>query len=153
MQQYQVPSVQTPDPGGHEFTAEQNKVISRLATRMFWAGLVQIVFGCLQLVGNCSVQSGGGEYKAVASAGPFYLIIVIVGALLIGASRSFKRIVTTQGADVRHLMSALGSLSKAALVEIISFVILGVVMLLVLAVMGMLVYVLATMFGSGGGAS
>lgn len=110
---------------GYEFTESQNAVLGRLAKRMFWAGLIQIVFGALQLVGNCSVESGGGKFSVSATSGPFYIVLIIVGAMLVSASRSFKRVVTTQGNDIEHLLDAFRSLSRAAMVEIIAFLIIG----------------------------
>ena len=141
--------VQGAPPGsGYEFTDAQNKVLDRLASRMLWAGIIQIVFGAMQLVGNCSVQSGGGKFSISATSGPFYIVIIIVGAMLVSASRSFKRIVTTQGDDIKHLMAAFTSLSRAAMVEIVSFIIIGIFALLLIVLLIVLFVFLAAMLKS-----
>lgn len=128
---------------GYEFTDAQNAVVGRLAKRMLWAGIIQIVFGAMQLVGNCSVQAGEGKFSISSTSGPFYIVIIIVGAMLVSASRSFRRIVTTQGNDIQHLMAAFTSLSRAALVEIISFIIIGIFALLLIALLVVLMVFLA----------
>lgn len=138
-----APETSNPQPTGYEFTGDQNQTIDRLSRRMLWAGIAQIVFGSLQLVGNCSVQSGGGSFSISATSGPFYIVLIIVGAMLVSASRSFRRIVTTQGDDIKHLMSALSSLSRAALVEIVAFIIIAVFALLLIAVVLVLLVFLA----------
>jgi len=137
-----------PGAGAYEFTDAQNKVLDRLASRMLWAGIIQIVFGALQLVGNCSIQSGGGKFSISATSGPFYIVLIIVGAMLVSASRSFKRVVTTQGDDIKHLMAAFSSLSRAALVEIISFIIIGIFALLLIILLIVLLVFLAAVFKS-----
>ena len=122
----------------YEFNADQNAVLDRLAKRLLWAGIIQIVFGTTQLFGNCSVQSGGGNFSISATSGPFYIVLIIVGAVLVSASRSFKRVVTTEGDDIKHLMAAFTSLSRAALTEIIAFIVIAV-----LAVLAILLVIVA----------
>jgi len=129
-----------PLQGQYEFTEDQNKVIGKLASRMKAAGIVQIVFGGLQLVGNCSISAGGGSLKFSSLGSPIYLALIVAGALLVAASISFQRIVTTQGRDISHLMEALSRFSTSILVQLIAFIILG--LLLVLAIVLVIVLLL-----------
>ena len=142
-----LPTTPLQGTGGYEFTQAQNKVLDKFASRMLWAGVVHIVFGALQLVGNCPIQSGGGKLSISATSGPFHVVIIIVGAMLVSASRSFQRIVATQGDDIKHLMAAFGSLSRAALAEIISFIIIGIFALLLIVLLVFLQAALKSMFG------
>lgn len=139
-------------PGQYEFTDAQNVVIGKLASRMMLAGVLQIVFGALQLVGNCGLATGEGSVKVSTTGSPIYLTLIVTGALLIAASVSFKRIVDTQGRDISHLMDALGRLSTSILVQLISFIVLAVVLLLlILLLIAALVFfasLIGSMFGS-----
>lgn len=141
------PSSQTPR-GQYEFTHEQNGVIGKLASRMRLAGIVQIVFGALQLLGNCSLSAGEGNLKFSSTGSPVYLVLIVSGAIMIAASMSFKRIVDTEGRDISHLMDALGRFSTSVLVQLVAYIILG--LLLILAIIAIIVLLLffAAVLGS-----
>ena len=137
-----------PLQGQYEFTDDQNQVIGRLASRMKLAGIVQIVFGALQLVGNCSMSAGGGSLKFSSMGSPIYLALIVTGALLVAASVSFKRIVTTQGRDISHLMEALSRFSTSILVQLITYLILGLLLVLAIVVVVLLLVFMAAALGS-----
>lgn len=126
--------------GQYEFTEAQNRVIAKLASRMRLAGVIQIVFGSLQLLGNCGLSTGEGSLKLSSSASPVYLALVVAGAILIAAAASFRRIVDTEGKDITHLMEALSRLSTSILVQLITYAVLG--LLLVLAIVALIVILL-----------
>lgn len=144
-----APPVQPPAPQGqYEFTADQNVVIGKLASRMRLAGIVQVVFGALQLVGNCGMSTGEGSMKFSSTASPIYLVLIVAGALLIAASVSFKRIVDTEGRDISHLMEALGRFSTSILVQLIAYIILGLLLLLALIFLIVALVFFAALLGS-----
>lgn len=130
-----IPPIQplpAPAPSGeYEFTEAQNAVIDRLASRMLWAGVVQIVFGAMQLVGNCTISTANG-LKFTSTSSPFYIAIIVIGSLLVASSKAFRRIVRTQGNDIAHLMTALNHLSKAVFAELVTFIVLAVLMVLMI---------------------
>lgn len=134
-----VPSSQS-GRGQYEFTQEQNRVIGKLASHMRLAGIIQIVFGALQLVGNCSLSAGEGNLKFSSTGSPVYLVLIVSGAIMIAASVSFKRIVDTEGRDISHLMDALGRFSTSILVQLIAYILLG--LLLILAILAIIVLLL-----------
>jgi hypothetical protein len=134
--------------GQYEFTADQNVVIGKLASRMRLAGIIQIVFGALQLVGNCGMSTGEGSLKFSSTASPIYLALIVVGALMIAASISFRRIVDTEGRDISHLMEALGRFSTSIIVQLITYIILGLLLLLAIVVLIVVLLFFAAFLGS-----
>src|SRR5947209_2048468 len=87
----------------YEFTAEQNRLIGDLAGKMRFVGLFLILGGALQCL---TLFAGllGGFFSG--------LVYIFLGVWTRGAAASFRQIVDTQGADVSHLMAALGELQK-----------------------------------------
>jgi hypothetical protein len=118
--------------GQYEFGDRENATVNRLAGRLTAAGIAQIVFGALSLLGNFISGIIGGIVGI-----PGAIALVVIGALFVSAAGSFKQISRTQGNDMGHLMSAMDKLSSAALVQIIGFIaaiVLGAVILAIVAV-------------------
>src|SRR5512141_649437 len=90
----------------YEFTPAQNEVVAKLSSRMRIAGIVQVAFGALQLLGNCSILASGGSFKAQSTSSPVFIALMIAGGFLIASASAFQRIVTTEGSDIQHLMLA-----------------------------------------------
>lgn len=90
----------------YEFDESQNRVVSGVASKLGW-----VAVGCAQfsLLGLGYVAWGGGEaaYLIPGCAGLF------IGYHAWRASRRFRKIVTTRGRDVAHLMDALRGLDRS----------------------------------------
>lgn len=82
---------------GHEFTAEQNKVIKDLSQAMMIVAIAWFVYGGISLI----VPFVGWVTGA---------ILIAIGVYLWGAMKSMKSIVETEGNDIEHLMQAIDKL-------------------------------------------
>jgi hypothetical protein len=106
-QQYQqYPQQQYYPQPGYEFTETENKVLNAAATWAMILGIIEILEGAAQL--------------AQKSHSNLNLIVhVVMGVMLIVASQSLKKVTSTQGQDVPHLMKALDNFSNVLLIRII----------------------------------
>ncbi|MCC7261850.1 MAG: hypothetical protein IT369_04920 [Candidatus Latescibacteria bacterium] len=95
----------TPPSGAYEFTEEQNQTIRSLALYMQILAGVMLFFGGLQVVGGLTSS------EPIAKAGILQGgVILILGILTLRAAAAFRRIISSTGGDIGHLMSALGTL-------------------------------------------
>lgn len=136
-----------PPPVRYEFTDEQNRTISGLATAMGTAatllqllGLAFVVLLGLQVAS--AVQHGGG-YGAVVGLAAAALLSLAVGFWTSGAAHSFRRVVESRNEDMWHLMNALSKLHN--MYSLLRSLVLGS---LVLALVG-LVLGLVALFNRG----
>ena len=95
----------TPPPNAYEFTEEQNQTIRSLALFMQILAIIMLVIGGLQVVAGLAAPQP--EAKAGAIQGG---VILIFGVFTLRAAAAFRRIVSSAGGDIGHLMSALGTL-------------------------------------------
>jgi hypothetical protein len=101
----------------YEFSSEQNAVITSLAKRMKFIGVVLLALAALYFAAGFypflrSTMPGWygiGSIIGHAIGGAVYLAI---GIFTIKAARSFRLIVETQGSDIHNLMDALAFLLK-----------------------------------------
>lgn len=93
-----------------EFTPEQNEIMAALSRRMRLVGIVLIVFGILGIVVGLATFG----HKGLAGAGATIqgIINLLLGIWLSRSATSFRKIATTQGQDINHLMEALRQLAK-----------------------------------------
>lgn len=89
----------------YEFEPQHNRVIGSLARTMVIFGVALMVFGIVQLV--FSLDARRADMPAPLVPGVLGLMF---GGLLIYSADAFRKIVTTQGRDVDHLMDALSRL-------------------------------------------
>lgn len=106
-----------PGTGHYEFNETENQTVNKLAGRLMIAGIMEIVFGVLSLFGNFNWGAGSGVLGLPGS-----IAMIVIGAVFIGASGSFKKISQTQGNDMGHLMEALNKMSLAATVQIVGYI-------------------------------
>ena len=130
-----MPGYGAPAGGQYEFTAQENAVIDKLAGRLTVAGIMQIVFGGLQLLGGWAFGLPG-YFVGLPGA----LALIVIGALFVSAAGSFRSVTQTRGYDIQHMMGALGKLQTAATVQIIAYIVavllgilIGMIMMLVFA--------------------
>ncbi len=96
---------QTPPPGAYEFTEEQNQTIRSLALYMQILAVIMLVIGGLQFVGGL-VSSDPIAKAGLLQGG----VILVLGIFTTRAAAAFRRITSSAGGDIGHLMSALGTL-------------------------------------------
>ena len=94
-----------PSTGAYEFTGEQNQTIRSLALYMQILAVIMLVFGGLQ-IGAGLVSSEPTAKAGILPGG----VILIFGILTLRAAAAFRRIVSSTGGDIGHLMNALSSL-------------------------------------------
>ena len=88
----------------YEFSQHENKIISDLA---FWSGglgIVKLVHGALSLI--------------VANVFGF-LLHLAVGLLMLHANRSLRKVVTTEGNDIDHLLKSVEHLATVFQIRLI----------------------------------
>jgi hypothetical protein len=116
-------------PREREFDAGENVVIGGLATWMGVVGMFTIVIGTLQTVLGALTFKSTADVLSVGQG----VLMMVVGGLLWGASRSFREIVRTRNNDIGHLMTALGKLRSAYTIQ-------GVVLITVTAIVAVMVF-------------
>jgi hypothetical protein len=107
----------TPAPGpegwGYEFKDPEDQVIGGLAR---WVG----IFAWFCLIAGGLMALGGlltlphGLLNVIGGA-----VYLFIGAWLRGAAGSLRSVVTTEGDDIAHLMSALDSLRSAFMAMVV----------------------------------
>jgi hypothetical protein len=125
-----------PAAGGYEFSPEQDKRLASLGSQLIFSGIIQIVWGLGQ--GTTSWVFGLGQWLYNA---PISIALLIIGIMMCLAGSSFKRIRTTQGSDIQHLMDAVGKLSIATIIQIVGFMLamlLGALVLFLVFVVGVI---------------
>jgi hypothetical protein len=104
---------------GYEFTGPQEAVIASLSRMMHIVGGASIAFGLLALLGLLNARGVGGLVIFAQSAA-----MILIGALTFSIGTRFGRITTSIGADINHLMDALGGLRTMYLIQVWAFAIL-----------------------------
>jgi len=90
-----------------EFTPEQNVVLVRLAQRMRAVGIALMVLAALL---GLRATLGADELGLLAvQAG---IVLGFTGFWSVRAATELSRVATTEGADMSHLMNALGEIRK-----------------------------------------
>lgn len=94
---------------GYEFSAHENTVLEKLASRMHFVGLFALAIGILVIV------AGVLRHRPFAIiSGAFYALF---GIWTQRASASFHDVVDTKGRDIHHLMHAVDDLRKLYTVQ------------------------------------
>lgn len=100
-----------PEDENYEFSNEQNEMITLLSSKMNSVGIyfyaVGIISGVFAILNLFSKQTLNFIYPIIQAA-----IFLIIGNLTKSAATSFKMIVVTKGSDIKHLMTAITTLSK-----------------------------------------
>jgi len=93
--------------GAVEFTPEQNVIMVRLAQRMRAVGIALMVLAAMLAV---RASLGADELGLLAvQAG---IVLGFTGFWSVRAATELSRVATTDGADLSHLMNALGEIRK-----------------------------------------
>lgn len=103
-------SLNPPPPRGqYEFDREQNALLGDLGSKMQFVGMFAIVIGSLVLVGGVLAANSEAFNPGAFISG---LLYIAIGAWTRSAGASFRDVVTTKGADITHLIEALGDVRR-----------------------------------------
>ena len=122
----------------YEFTSRENQVIGKAAT---WALALSGASFVMVAIHLTFALVGGGDFKdtglsilvfdfgaGIVSAA-CYLVVCVLGVV---AGNAFRRVVNTEGSDLKHMMKALDTLHMIFVLRI------GLVFLTVIAIVGVI---------------
>jgi hypothetical protein len=105
-----VPPVDRPTGAPYEFNTEQNRLMGTLGNCMAWMGIFLIVVGALgALIGIWQLIHGRASAPIVLIQATLQLMM---GFWTRAAAVQFTQVAATTGADIQHLMGALGELRR-----------------------------------------
>lgn len=93
----------------YEFTAEENRHIDQVRRKLQHIALLFVVLGALQLIESFLLTDPAGRWISVGSA----LLLLALGWLFLRPLDNFRRIVTTEGQDIREVITAIKDLRAA----------------------------------------
>lgn len=112
----------------YEFQGPEEAIMADAAKWSKILAIVTFINGGLQLI-NCNIIGAG--------------VNAALGALFLGASKSFQTVVDTQGSDIAHTLQALEKIGSVFMVRI-------VLMCIALGLMVLVGFIFAMMAASGG---
>jgi hypothetical protein len=127
----------------YEFSTEQNAIIQKLVSAMIRSGAALVamglVFAAYQVLHYYEPELAADDASLATQLHlvdyALWVLLglngVVLGALVFRATRGFALVVRTEGQDVEHLLSALGSLR--AIFNLAFWVLLGSTIVLVLS--------------------
>lgn len=93
----------------YEFTAEENRHIDQVRRKLQHIAVLFLVLGALQLIESFLLTDPAGRWISVGSA----LLLLALGWLFLRPLDNFRRIVTTEGQDIREVITAIKDLRAA----------------------------------------
>ncbi len=95
----------------YEFSAQENRHIESLARKLLHISILFLVLGLLQLVESFMLPDPTGRWISLAVA----ILILGLGWLFMRPLDNFRRVVSTEGQDIREIMTAIRDLRTAYL--------------------------------------
>jgi hypothetical protein len=95
----------------YEFTAEENRVIDQVRRKLQHIAVLFLLLGVLQLIGSFLLTDPAGRWISVGSA----ILLLALGWLFWRPLDNFRRIISTEGQDVREVVTAIKDLRAAYL--------------------------------------
>jgi hypothetical protein len=120
----------------YEFTAEENRHIDQVRRKVQHIAVLFLVLGALQLVESFLLKDPTGRWISVGSA----ILQLALGWLFWRPLDNFRRIISTEGRDIREIVTAMKDLRAAYL---------GAEIILVVLVAGIIVEVMRLTGGTG----
>lgn len=103
-----------PRPGlGYEFNPMQEAAIASLSRLMHIVGAASVVFALLGLLALRGAHGAGGIVILAQSTA-----MIVIGILTFSVGTRFGRIASSSGADIKHLMEAIGGLRTMYLIQV-----------------------------------
>ncbi len=115
----------------YEFTEEQNRVISALAKWLWWLAIVVFLGGVATVIQWFLDLSAILSLTSILllANGLMYIVLAVTAYLPVD---NLKRIVQTEGSDIKELMTAFNELDKGLLLANIAMALGRLVILLIL---------------------
>jgi hypothetical protein len=101
----------------YEFSEQQNRLISSLASCMDALGIILLIVGAIQFLAGAVTIASGGVVTLIEG-----LLSLVIGGFTLKAAGAFRQIVSSMGNDIGYLMSALGTLRDLCRLQIIAVV-------------------------------
>ena len=120
----------------YEFTAEENRHIDQIRRKVLHIALLFLVLGGLQLVQSFLLADPTQRWISLGAS----LLLLALGWLFFRPLDNFRRIVTTEGQDIREVVTAIKDLRAAYL---------GAEIILVILAAGIVVEVMRLTTGTG----
>jgi hypothetical protein len=117
----------------YEFTAEENRHISQVQRKLQHIAILIVVLGALQLIESFLLTDPAGRWISVGSA----ILLLALGWLFWRPLDNFRRVISTEGQDIREIVIAIKDLRAAYLgAEIILVVLAAGIIIEVMRVTG-----------------
>ena len=123
----------SPADGSYEFTEAQDRMISSVASSMRIVGLVLVLLGGFQLL-VALVEIMGRAAAGFTAAGPEGILVLVMGGFTMQAGTAFRKIVSSRGNDIGHLMQALRALRSLYRLQLVIFTIAAILLVLAFVV-------------------
>ena len=95
----------------YEFTAEENRHIDQVRRKLQHIAVLFLLLGVLQLIGSFLLTDPAGRWISVGSA----ILLLALGWLFWRPLDNFRRIISTEGQDIREVVTAIKDLRAAYL--------------------------------------
>ncbi len=120
----------------YEFTAEENRYIDQVRRKLQHIAVLFLVLGALQLIESFLLTDPAGRWISVGSA----ILLLALGWLFLRPLDNFRRIISTEGQDIREIVTAIKDLRVAYL---------GAEIILVVLAAGIIIEVMRLTTGTG----
>lgn len=120
----------------YEFSAEENRHVDQVRRKLQHVAILFLVLGALQLIESFLLSDATGRWISLGSA----FLLLALGWLFWRPLDNFRRIVSTQGHDIREVVTAIKDLRAAYL---------GAEIILVVLAAGIIVEVMRLTSGKG----
>lgn len=105
-----APGFKTPQDS-YEFTNEENETITRLSSAMSTAGIIQAVFGGLEIIAGVIGLIAGWGFPVWLIMGSG-LVLLVTGIWMRQAANSLDVVVHSRGSDILNLMDGFERLTS-----------------------------------------
>src|SRR5262245_8851616 len=95
----------------YEFTAEENKVVDQVRRKLGHIAILFVILGLLQLVESFMLTDPASRWISMGAA----VLLLALGWLFMRPLDNFRRIITTEGRDIREVITAIKDLRMAYL--------------------------------------
>jgi hypothetical protein len=102
----------------YEFDMTENEVIDGLSRSMSFVGIIMMVFGGLIVIAGVVNLPRAVALLEIGQG----VVMILIGAWLASAARSFRDMVRTEGNDITHLMAALRKLRSVYFTQAVLYI-------------------------------
>ena len=95
----------------YEFTVEESRHIDRLRRKVLQISILFLLLGVLQLIESFMLADPIGRWISLAAA----ILILGLGWLFMRPVDNFRRVISTEGQDIREVVTAIKDLRAAYL--------------------------------------